>query len=140
VEHVNAFIGKTAQPQLSEILAVLGPSAPAWTEFILWMAERGVTTQLWKPIDPQRYGWSLRLLQKKRTIVYLGPCDGCFQASFVPGKKAVDAAHHATPSRKVIRAIDTARQYAEGRGVRILVQGPGDLPAIEGLAALKLAN
>jgi len=141
VQTVNAFIGHPEQPSEPEILAALGPSADAWAQFIEWIAqEHCVTTQEWKSFNAAKYGWSLRLKHKARNIVYLGPCAGSFQVSFVLGDKAMNAARRAKFPRAVAQAIATAPHYPEGTGLRLTVKSPRDLPAIRALAAIKLAN
>src|ERR1700687_4191656 len=89
----NAFLGKPKQPGDDEIIAALGPASKLWNEFIEWMAkEEGVAVQEWKGICVNKYGWSLRLKQKSRNIVYLGPGEGCFMVSFVLSGKALKRA------------------------------------------------
>jgi hypothetical protein len=105
-----------------------------------WLADKhGVADQEWKSSSP-KYGWSVRLKLKQRTIVYLAPGEGCFLASFVLGDRAVAAAHKISLPESVVKAIAEAPRYAEGTGVRLIVRKPGDLPAIRKLAEVKLAN
>lgn len=140
MEIINAFVGRTSQPSAAEVEAALGPSAAAWKQFIDWIEhEKGVTTEEWKS-DAPKYGWALRLKRKDRTIVYLGPCDGCFRAAFVLGDRAMEAARHARFPQKVADAIAGAPHYGEGTGVRLIVKKPADLPPIRMLAEIKLAN
>jgi hypothetical protein len=141
VESPNAFIGHPQQPSEPEILAALGPSADAWTQFIEWMAqEHCVTSQEWKSSNATKYGWSLRLKQKARNIVYLAPCSRSFQVSFVLGNKAMDAARHSHLPRAVAAVLTNAPHYPEGWGVRLRVKGPKDLHSIRTLAEIKLAS
>ncbi len=136
----NAFVGITAQPTEKQIYAALGPSATTWKELVDWLAqELGVAEQEWKSSSP-KYGWSLRLKLKKRTIIYLGPCNGCFRASFVLGDKAVAATRTSSLPKPVLKLIDEAPRYAEGTGLRLLVKTEKDLPAIRKLALIKLVN
>ena len=136
----NAFIGKTGQPTAEEIAAALGASYDAWKNIVDWLAkEQGVTDGEWKSISP-KYGWGLRLKLKKRTILYLGPCDGCFRVAFVLGDRAVAAARKSNLSKSVLKLIDDAPRYAEGTGVRLIVKGTEDLAAIRKLALVKLSN
>jgi hypothetical protein len=86
------------------------------------------------------YGWSFRLKQSKRTIVYMTPCRGHFLASFALGEKACRAAHAAGLAAPVLAAIDGGPKYPEGRGVRIPVRTRRDLEGVESLAAIKAAN
>lgn len=141
MEYINAFIGKETRPTDTEIASVLGPTAGLWKDFVQWMADQeGVAEQEWKGIIAKKYGWSLRLKKKKRNIVYLGPGEGCFMASFVLSDKALTAAKEAKLPKAVAEVIATAPRYPEGNGVRLLVKRTADLRPIQVIAAIKLAN
>jgi hypothetical protein len=135
----NAFIGQTAQPAPEEVTAALGESNDAWKTLLDWLPEQGVAEEEWKSISP-KYGWSLRLKLKKRTIVHLSPCTGCFRAAFILGDKAVAAARNSDLSKDVLKLLDAAKRYAEGTGIRLVVKQKKDLAAIRKLALIKLAN
>ena len=135
----NAFIGKTAPPTQNEIDAALGATADVWKQLLDWLAEQAVADQEWKSSSP-KYGWSLRLKLKKRTIVYLAPCEGCFRAAFVLGDRAVAAARQSDLSKTTLKLLDEAPRYAEGTGVRLIVKATKDLASVRKLAAIKLAN
>jgi hypothetical protein len=141
MEYANAFAGKAKQPSNAEVAAALGSCANLWAEFIQWMADdEGVGEQEWKGICVSKYGWSLRLKQKKRNIVYLGPGAGCFMVSFVLNDKALAAAKASRLSRVAAEAVGAALRYPEGNGVRLIVRSAADLPAIRTIVALKLSN
>ena len=141
MEYTNAFRGRPTQPSEAELIAAPGPSTKLWNEFIQWMAdEEGVATQEWKGICINKYGWSLRLKQKSRNIVYLGPGKGCFMVSFVLSDRALQAARQAHLPKAVADTLASAPHYPEGNGVRLVVHRAGDLPAIRRIAAIKLAN
>jgi hypothetical protein len=135
----NAFVGRTDHPTAEELDITLGDSACAWHELVNSLAEAGVPDHEWKCSSP-KYGWSLVLTVKKRRVVYLSPCNGCFLASFALGDRAVAAARQSDLPKRVLKIIDEAPHYAEGTGVRLLVEGLKDLPAIRKLALIKLAN
>lgn len=136
----NAFIGKTGQPTPNEVAEALGPSAEAWQQLIKGLAEgKGVTGQEWKSYSP-KYGWSLQLKLKKRTIVHLAPCNRCFQAVFILGDRAVKAARGSDLSKKLLKLIAEAPRYPEGTGIRLMVRSEKDLAPIRKLAEIKLAN
>jgi len=135
----NAFLGRKKQPADKEVLSALAKSAPAWKELLAWFAEKGITGQEWKSISP-KYGWSLRLSYKKRNIIHLSPCQGCFRAAFILGDRAVQAALVSDLPEGLIDEIRRARRYAEGTGIRLLIQDAKDLAAIRKLALIKLAN
>jgi hypothetical protein len=135
----NAFIGKSAQPTSEEVSAALGSTAEVWKQLLDWLAEQGVADQEWKSSSP-KYGWSLRMKLKKRTIVYLGPCDGCFRVAFVLGDRAVAATRKSDLSKSALKLLDEAPRYAEGTGVRLMVKASEDLADVRRLAIIKLAN
>lgn len=136
----NAFIGTTLPPSTEELSAVLGSTTTAWDQIVDWFTENmDAASQEWNSFSP-KYGWTLLLKVKKRRIVYLGPCDGCFRASFVLGDKAVAAAREAGLPKPIMKLLDEAPHYAEGTGLRLIVKTAKDLPAIRKLAQIKLAN
>jgi hypothetical protein len=139
METVNAFIGKKTRPTEAEVAAALGSIAALWKQLVDWMAEQGAGESEWNS-SGAKYGWSLRLKQKKRNIVYLSPCEGCFRVSFALGDKAVAAARKSDLAKSTIKLLDEAPRYAEGTGVRLMVKADKDLAAIKKLALIKMAN
>jgi hypothetical protein len=139
VDIPNAFLNKAVEPTAEQLSAALGTTAEVWKQLVDWLMEQGVADQEWKSVSP-KYGWSLRLKLKKRTIVYLSPCDGCFRVAFALGDRAMAAARQSDLSKGVLKLLDEATRYAEGTGVRLLVKGTKDLAAVRKLAVIKLAN
>jgi hypothetical protein len=141
VEPQNAFIGKSQKPSPEDLAAALGPTAALWDKFVDSMAtELGVVTQEWKTVNPNKYGWSLRLKNKTRNIAYLSPYRGFFMVGFVLSDRAVKAAGEARLPTTVAKAIAAAPRYPEGTGVRLAVKTARDLPSLRKLAAIKLEN
>ncbi len=135
----NAFIGRADLPRPKEIAAALGSTNELWKQLVDWLAEQGISGQEWNSYS-SKAGWSLRLKLKKRTIVYLGPCNGCFRVAFVLGDRAVAAARQSDLSEAALKLLDEAPRYAEGTGLRLMVKAAKDLAAIRKLALVKLAN
>ena len=141
MEYTNAFVGKVQQPTDTEVAEALGSAVALWNQFIQWMAEKeAVTEQEWKGVVVKKYGWSLRLKQKSRNIVYLSPGKSCFMVGFVLSNKALSEAKAARLSKSVQDVLAKAPHYPEGNGAQLLVRRPGDLSAIRKIAAIKLAN
>lgn len=139
MEIPNAFVSHPSPPTPAEIESALGSAVNLWQELIDWAGDQGVADKEWKSISP-KYGWSLRLKRKNRTILYMGPCSGCFRAAFVLGARAVEAARESDLPRNAVDAIVAAPRYAEGTGVAFFVKRKGDLAAIKKLVILKLAS
>lgn len=137
---LSAFDERTAAPQPRALQAMLGRSGPLWTKLKDDLQKSyGPLAEEWN-FAGAAYGWSMRLKRGTRAIVYMTPCRSYFLASFTLGEKACRAAHEAKLPPAVVEAIDSAKKYVEGRGVRIPVRNRKDLAAIETLAAIKIAN
>lgn len=133
---LSAFADRARPPQEADLVDVLGASYPAW------VALRGRLPDLaaaWG-YTASSTGWGLRLKEGTRAIVYMTPREGHFLASFALGERAVAAARGADLPAPVMDAIEGARKYAEGRGVRLVVAGTDDVDAIATLAAIKRAH
>ena len=129
----NAFIGRTAQPEEADLVEVLGASKRFWDELT-----SGQTAE-WNSYSVKA-GWALRLKQKKRNIVYLGPRQGGFVAAFILGAKAMAAARECGLPARVVTLLDEAKKYPEGWAVRIEVRKAADVAAVRKLIAVKTAN
>ena len=104
----NAFIGKTSVPSTPELSAALGSSLALWNELVnSLLVEPDITEMEWNCLKP-KYGWNLIAKAKKRRIVYLGPCNGCFRVSFVLGDKAMAAARAGNFSKPIVKILDEA--------------------------------
>lgn len=139
METPNAFVGHATKPTTEELTAALGPTASIWNQLVANMAELGLTIQEWNSYSIKA-GWALRLKLKKRNILYMAPCKGCFRVAFILGDRAVEAARESKLPKSIVKAIEDAPRYPEGTGLRLLVKRVSDLPPIRKLAAIKLAN
>lgn len=120
-------------PAASELATRLGGAHRAFET----LASRPGTEADWK-----RYGknapWVLRVSQEGRTLFYLNPGVGSFETTVVLGARATEAALGGRVSKGLHGAIRSARAYAEGRPVRVVVTKKADLAGIEELLAVKL--
>lgn len=124
-----------APPTGEELTATLGPTKPHWDAIVSEFS----TTQEWKRYSAKA-GWSFRLFQGKRTIIWLSPREGWFQAGIILGDKAIEAARQTRLSASLRKIIDESPRYPEGTGVRIEVRTTRDLASVRKLAAIKIAH
>ncbi len=137
---MNAFIGQTKQPTGEELAAALGPVKSVWDQLLAGLAEEhGADIHEWKSYS-EKWGWSLRVKRKGRTVVWLGPSKGAFTAAFILGDKALQAARETKLPQRVVAAIKSAKKYPEGTGVRLQIKSHTDIPSLRKLAAIKLAH
>jgi hypothetical protein len=128
---------KTKPPDDAALAGALGSTKKLWDEFARHISqEYGPASEEWGFYK----SWSLRLKRKKRTIVYLLPRDGHFLCAYVFGEKATAEARRAKLPKDVLKTIDEAPVYGEGRGFRLEVRKKRDLEAMKQLAAIKMAN
>jgi hypothetical protein len=137
---LSEFIDKSKKPRKADLETVLGRTFTHWNGLI------SHCESAYPPLDATwnygsaKWGWVLRLKQKKRTILYMTPCKGHFVVGLVLGDKAVKAAHETTISASVLAEIDGAKKYAEGRPIRIEVKSKKDIDTVKKIAAVKMAN
>lgn len=137
---LSAFDDKSKSPQAGDLERTLGAASAHWDSLIAHVSSEYAPLELTWGFAGAKWGWSLRLKQKKRTVLYMTPCKGLFLAGFALGEKAVRAAHDGSLPHSVLACIDEAKKYAEGRAVRLEIKNEKDLEATKRLAAIKMAN
>ena len=137
---LSALADKSHEPTEQELRAVLGKAYGAWSRLIEAIGGRlAPLSQVWG-FTSKSTGWGLRLRHKERVILYMTPQPGQFLVSFALGEKAAAAAHARQLPPAILKAIDAAPRYAEGRGVRFEVSKASQLPALTALAQIKHEN
>ncbi len=115
-------------------------------KYYLWMDIRDYVFEKYpKAIEEwnypgAKYGWSFRIKDKKRAIVYLLPREQSFRVAMVFGEKATHQALESSIAASIKKEIEAAPVYVEGRGFRIEVANEQLLPDIKRLIDIKLMN
>ena len=134
------FDDKEHQPKDCDLVEALAETQRYWDDLKSILVENFQPLSADWGFSGKKWGWSLRIKQKARTILYMTPRGGNFVVGFALGRKAVDAAHATDLPRSVLELIDAAPKYAEGRGVRLEVRTEDDLRSVVRLADVKMAN
>jgi len=137
---LSAFKDKSRPPQDDDLAVTLGNVFVLWNELKRLIASKFTPLSTEWGFASKKTGWGLRLKGEKRTILYMTPCEGYFLASFALGEKAVKAAHESDLPASVLEVIDSAKKYAEGRGVRLEVRRAEDVHSVQKLAVIKMTN
>ncbi len=138
MEH-SFFMDKSQIPTDSELREALGEKYELWMEIRDRVYEKYPEgCEEWN-FPGKKYGWSYRIKDKKRAIVYLLPRDQAFLTAFVFGGKAFEAILSSEVSEQIKSDLEVAKVYAEGRGVRIPVPDRTILKDIFSLIDIKLA-
>ena len=133
--------GSGTNPPDEKVLArTLGGTKALWDELIRHVeTEHAPVTHRWTASKTSALGF-LRLVQKKRTILYLLPREGYFLTAFVFGEKGTAAVRASDVPAAVVTMLNAARPYAEGRGIRLETRTARDLATMKKLAAIKMAH
>lgn len=134
----SIFTDKDKQPNAHNLKESLGDTYQLWhliTEDVFSKYPKGV--EEW---SYSKYGWSFRIKDKKRAIIYLMPRDRLFKVAFVFGQKATDMIMKSHIANSIKSELQSARAYAEGRGIRIEIMDKMIMGDIKELINIKLAN
>jgi hypothetical protein len=137
---LSVFNDKERKPQEKELWQALGRSSSAWQALTNWIGEQYAPLAEEWVCHSEKWGWSLRLKHKKRTVLYLTPSEKHFLVGFVLGDKAVASALKMNLPKDVAKKIKTAKRYIEGRAIRLEVRQKKDLEAVKQLAEAKMAT
>jgi hypothetical protein len=135
----SIFMDKASIPSDSELKQALGDKHELWMEIRDRVFEKYPEGKEEWNFPGKKYGWSFRIKDKKRAIIYLLPREEEFRAAFVFGGKAFEAIKQSEVSPQIVSYLESAKVYAEGRGIRIPVPDRAALKDIFALIDIKLA-
>jgi hypothetical protein len=134
------FTEKDIIPTESSLKEVLGEKYKLWQHVRNYTVEKyPAAIQEWN-YPGKKYGWSYRIKDKKRAIIYLLPYQGYFKVALVFGPKAMSRVLQSGVSQEIKTELENAIPYAEGRGIRIEVKNADTLKDIKQLIEIKIAN
>jgi hypothetical protein len=136
----SVFVEKSSKPGEDELAKVLGRASGLWIELKKLIAQQHDPVAEEWVYSGKNYGWSLRLKQKKRAVMYMTPGERFFRVAYAFGEKAVQAALQSDLPASVMDLINNAPKYPEGRGIRMEVKGKEDVRIAVKLAEIKMAN
>lgn len=134
---ISVFTDKTKRPTEGELKKALGKSYVLWkeTEEYVFSLKAALTGE-WKH-SGAKYGWSYRIPDKKRILIYMLPREGYFKVAFVFGEKAYEKVLESKVSESIIKELKSARVYMEGRGIRIEIKNKSAIKDVKLLTSIK---
>lgn len=136
----SIFTNKEISPSTKDLKKALGETFVLWEEIVNFTQKtKPDAKEEWK-YSSEKYGWSFRISDKKRVIIYLLPRDKFFKVALLFGQKAVDTILKSDISEKNKTEIKNAKVYAEGRGIRMDVMDAAILSDIKKLTTIKINN
>jgi hypothetical protein len=137
---LSVFDDKSRKPAKTDLSEALGTTLVLWDDLQARIAARFPSTSPVWAFSGKSTGWGMRLVCQDRIILYMTPRRGFFLVSFVLGERAVKAAQGSNLPAAVLAAIDSAKRYAEGTGVRFEIRDRPDVQSMETIAVLKMAR
>ncbi|MDR1223396.1 MAG: DUF3788 domain-containing protein [Tannerella sp.] len=135
----SVFTDKESVPDDESLKVSLGTTYEFWQTFVDY-----VPSVYPKSVEEWSFsksgGWSFRIKDSRRAIIYLLPRDGFFKAAFVFGQKAADEVFKSEVAIAIKTELESAKAYAEGRGIRIEVKDGKIINDIKNLINIKLEN
>jgi hypothetical protein len=134
------FLDKDTKPGEAELSEKLGKTYDLWNRIKAGAeAEFGGLTEEWK-FYSKSSGWTMKLMLKKRNLLFFNPREGSFFITFVFGEKAVNEIEKSNLPQKIKDDLSKAQKYAEGRGLNIEISRPKDAEIIGELIKIKIKN
>lgn len=140
MEDISIFQDKAIVPCDKDLVAGLGPVFELWIQLRNFVLEKYPGGLMEWNYSGVKYGWSFRIKDKKRAILYFLPRENYFKVAFVFGQHAIDMIMASDISPEIKATLEQATKYAEGRGIRIDVKNNLILSDIKKLVEIKLAN
>lgn len=136
----SIFTDKHKTPGEEDLKSALGNTYLIWKQFQKFTKEQYPSaTEEWN-FAGEKFGWSFRIKDKKRIILYLLPRDKFFKTAFVFGQKAMDRILETDLPAFIKEELSAAKVYAEGRGIRIDIKDNSNTVAIMELIKIKISQ
>jgi len=134
----SIFTEKAHIPLEEDLSQAIGKTYEMWKIIRMYVIEKYPNALEEWNFPGDKYGWSFRIKDKKRTIIYFLPRDGFFKVAFVFGQKATDLILNSPIDKNIKEELMAARIYAEGRGIRINIENEKIVGDIKKLVEIKL--
>jgi hypothetical protein len=136
----SIFTNKAQTPNEIGLQKALGETYAYWQIFAEHTKKLyPESTEEWS-FTSEKFGWSFRIKDKKRVLIYLLPRDKFFKVAFVFGQKATDVIMESNISESLKKELQAAKVYAEGRGIRIEIKDESWLKDILNLIEIKIKH
>jgi hypothetical protein len=133
----SVFDDKAQPPDEKALRTALGPAKAHWDAIVAHGIDAfdGVKPE-WK-FYGKKHGWQMKLLCKGRALLYLIPHERSFLAGLALRESALDAVRKAKLPKALVRAIEEATAYSEGKPARVEVTSARDVTTVRKLLAVK---
>ena len=133
---INATLNRTLKLWLKR----WGKVAKYWQEIKTYVTQTyGPTTEEWKYYN-EKSGWMMKLLLKKRNLLFFVPLQAGFKLSLIFGDRAVAEIMAGDIKEEIKERLKAAKNYMEGTGINVEVKTAGDVKTIKKLLDIKICQ
>ncbi len=136
----SIFTDRKSEPTEQDLKIALGSTFKYWQQLSDYTHKKNPTARNKWHFSGEKYGWSFRISDHKRVLVYLLPRDNFFKVALVFGQKATDKIMSNKIAEEIKADLSAAKVYAEGRGIRLEVKNELLLNDIQKLISIKIEN
>jgi hypothetical protein len=134
----SVFSDSNQVPDELALKNALGETYKIWQKIFQFTLDlQGSAQSEWK-YSGKRFGWSFRVSDKKRVLIYLLPRAGFFRVAMVFGNKAYDYIQQSNISESIKLELAQAPVNAEGRGIRMEIRDNDKWSDIQSLIQIKI--
>ncbi len=137
---ISIFPTQEPKPTSALLKKALGKTYKLWEEleeFTLSISPKAESGWNFSGI---KFGWSYRIKDKKRVLIYLLPRDNYFKVAMVFGEKATQEILKSNLHETIKTELRLAKVYAEGRGIRIEVRNDEFIQDLKELIKIKIVK
>jgi len=135
----SIFLDKAKTPTTKDLKKGLGSSYDTWKALADFTNKSYPgAKEAWNFYN-DKVGWSFRISDKRRVLIYLMPHDKFFQASMVFGQKATNEIFKSDIAESIQTEIKNAKVYPEGRVIRLEIMDKTLLNDIKKLIKIKIS-
>ena len=136
----SIFSDKKIMPVEADLLVALGNTYEIWQAITGYVhLKYPAAIDMWN-YSGDKYGWSFRIKDKKRVIVYLSPRDKFFKVIMIFGQKATDSIMESQVSESIKSELASAKVYVEGRGISLDILNDAILNDLKTLIDIKISH
>ena len=136
----SIFTSKNEIPTIDSLKIALGNTFELWKNFEEFTLENYPDAKVEWNFSGEKFGWSYKIKDSKRVIIYLLPRENFFKTAFVFGQKATEKILESDISEAIKTELKATKVYAEGRGIRIEVRDNSNCIDIQKLIKIKIMN
>lgn len=136
---ISVFTNKAIIPNEKDLEEQLGDKLTLWKEIEVFVREKYPAPKEEWNYPGKKYGWTFRMKDKKRAIIYFLPREKSFKVAFVFSQKAFDQIMNSDINSQIKEELSQTKKYVEGRGISIIATKENFLD-IKKLVKIKIAN